>query len=121
MSRLLRGVLYGVYETLEKYAGCRWYASWHSVIPQKDRVAVPGDLDDSQKPAFLMRESYWYDVNNNRDFAARLRVNGYNHTTGTVDAKYGGDDFRFGGGLGSCHTFEALLPQGVYFDKHPDL
>ena len=115
-----RGVLYGVYEVLEKYAGCRWYASWHSVIPEKDRVAVPGDLDDTQKPAFLMRESYWYDVNNNRDFAARLRVNGYNHTTGTVDAKYGGDDFRFGGGLGSCHTFEALLPQGVYFDKHPE-
>ena len=28
-----RGTLYGVYELLERFAGCRWYASWHSVIP----------------------------------------------------------------------------------------
>ena len=24
-----RGTLYGVYETLERYGGCRWYTSWH--------------------------------------------------------------------------------------------
>ena len=115
-----RGALYAAYEILEKYAGCRWYASWHSAIPRRERVEVPGDIDDVQVPALAMRQPFWYDVNNNRDFAARLRVNGYNHTSGTVDAKFGGDDFRFGGGLGSCHTFEALLPQGVYFDKHPE-
>ena len=115
-----RGVLYGVYEVLETYAGCRWYASWHSVVPRKDRVAVPGDLDVSQTPAFQMREPYWYDVNKNRDFAVRLRVNGFKYTCDAVEAKYGGDDFRFGGGLGSCHTFAKLLPQGTYFDKHPE-
>ena len=37
-----------------------------------------------------------------------------------VDAKYGGDTFRFGGGLGSCHTFNKLLPPNVYFDTHPE-
>ena len=115
-----RGALYAAYEILETYAGCRWYASWHSVIPKKGSVCVPANLDDVQTPAFAMREPFWYDVNKNRDFAARLRVNGYNHTSGEVDAKFGGDSFRFGGGLGSCHTFEALLPQKVYFDKHPE-
>ncbi len=115
-----RGALYAAYEILETYAGCRWYASWHSVIPKKGGVSVPGNLDDVQKPAFAMRQSFWYDINRHRDLAARLRVNGYNHTSGDVDAKYGGDSFRFGGGLGSCHTFEGLLPQSVYFDKHPE-
>ena len=115
-----RGALYAAYEILETHAGCRWYASWHSVIPKKDRVAVPGDLDDVQTPAFAMRQPFWYDINKHRDFSARLRVNGYNHTGDDVDEKYGGDSFRFGGGLGSCHTFNTLLPPSVYFDKHPE-
>ncbi|MBO4286977.1 MAG: family 78 glycoside hydrolase catalytic domain [Kiritimatiellae bacterium] len=115
-----RGVLYGVYEILETYGGCKWYASWHRVVPRKDCLAVPANLDDEQHSAFAMRQPFWYDVNLHRDFAARLRVNGYNCTPGGVDAKYGGDDFRFGGGLGNCHTFNTLLPPSVYFDKHPE-
>ena len=50
-----RGILYGSFELLEKYGGCGWYASWHEVIPRKDRFTVPSDLDDTQKPAFEMR------------------------------------------------------------------
>ncbi len=115
-----RGVLYGVYEILETYGGCRWYASWHTVIPRKDVFVVPGDLDDAQSPAFAMRESFWHDVNMNHDFATHIRVNGFNCTPGKVDEKLGGDDFRFGGGLGNCHTFNKLLPPGEYFDKHPE-
>ena len=115
-----RGALYAVYEILETYAGCRWYASWHSVIPKKDKVSIPADLDDVQVPAFEMRESYWYDINRHREFSARLRLNGYNCTWGEVDAKFGGDSFRFGGGLGNCHTFNKLLPPDEYFDKHPE-
>ena len=115
-----RGALYAAYEILETYAGCRWYASWHSVIPKKGGVYVPANLDDVQTPAFAMRQPYWYDINGHRDLAARLRVNGFNCTRGDVDAKYGGDTFRFGGGLGSCHTFNALLPPSIYFDKHPE-
>lgn len=115
-----RGALYAAYEILETYAGCRWYASWHSVIPKREKVSIPADIDDVQIPAFEMRESYWYDINRHRDFSARLRLNGYNCTWGAVDAKYGGDSFRFGGGLGSCHTFNKLLPPDVHFDEHPE-
>lgn len=114
-----RGALYGVYEILEKYAGCRWYASWHSVIPTKARVCVPDRLDDTQVPAFAMREPFWYDMNVHRDFSARLRVNGYNHCS-RVPEKFGGDSFRFGGGLGSCHTFNTLMPPDEFFDTHPE-
>lgn len=54
-----RGVLYGVYELLEKFGGCRWYASWHTVVPKREAFSVPGDLNDAQKPAFPHREPHW--------------------------------------------------------------
>ena len=113
-----RGVLYGVYEVLERFAGCRWYSSWHSRIPTLGRIALPGDLDETQSPAFEMREPFWYDVRRHPEFEARLRANG--HKWGGIAAKYGGDDFRFGGGLASSHTFDVLLPPDKYFAKHPE-
>ena len=42
-----RGTLYGVYELLERFGGCRWYASWHTVVPARDAFSVPDDLDDA--------------------------------------------------------------------------
>jgi len=115
-----RGALYGVYEILEKYAGCRWYASWHSVVPARERVSVPSDLDETQVPAFAMRQPFWYDLNSHREFSSRLRVNGYNHEGAPVPAKFGGDSYRFGGGLPSCHTFNMLMPPDEFFDAHPE-
>ena len=113
-----RGTLYGVYEFLERFVGCRWYASWHTVVPRRDRVEVPADLDDTQTPAFAMREPYWYDVIQHPEFAARLRVN--SRSWRRLGDKFGGDPYRFGGGLGSCHTFDRLLSPDEYFDAHPE-
>ncbi len=53
-----RGTLYGVYEFLERFAGIRWYASWRTIVPERERITVPLDLDDTQIPAFDMREPY---------------------------------------------------------------
>ena len=113
-----RGVLYGVYEVLERFAGCRWYSSWHSVIPKRDRIELPDVFDDVQTPAFEMREPFWFDVRRHADFAARLRSNSFKW--GTVKPQYGGDDFRFGGGLPSAHSFGVLLPPERYFAEHPE-
>ena len=113
-----RGTLYGAYEFLERFVGCRWYSSWHSVVPRLDRIEVPADLDDTQVPAFAMREPFWYDVSAHPEFSARLRVN--SRSWRRLGEKYGGDPYRFGGGLGSCHTFNTLLPPDKYFDAHPE-
>ena len=113
-----RGTLYGVYEFLERFVGCRWYASWHTVVPKRERIEVPSNLDEAQTPAFAMREPYWFDVTQNQEFAARLRVN--SRSWKSLDEKYGGNPYRFGGGLGSCHTFNSLLPAKEYFDEHPE-
>ena len=113
-----RGTLYGAYEILERFVGCRWYSSWRTVVPRRDCVELPGDLNESQTPAFAMREPYWYDVIQHPEFAARLRVN--SRSWRRLGEKYGGDPYRFGGGLGSCHTFDTLLSPKEYFDSHPE-
>ena len=111
-----RGTLYGVYEVLERFGGCRWYASWHSAIPRRDTFAVPAGIDETQTPAFLLREPFWFDMFNG-DLATRNKANG---NAMRLTEKHGGHSLRFGGGLGSCHTFDVLLPVAAYFDAHPE-
>lgn len=112
----VRGVLYGVYELLERFGGCRWYASWHTVVPTREAFSVPADLDEVHNPAFLCRDVHWWDYFNG-DLAVRNRANG---GMNGLKERHGGNTWRFGGGLGNCHTFETLLPPRKYFDKHPE-
>ena len=116
----VRGCLYGVYELLERFGGCRWYSSDWVRIPKVSRLTVPDGLDVTERPAFAMRQTWWYDVMRHPHFAARLKLNGFNHTELPVPEEIGGDSFRFGGGLPSCHTFETLLPTKTYFKEHPE-
>ena len=115
-----RGALFAVYELLERFAGCRWHSSWHSVIPKRDRVSLPANFDDTQTPAFVMRQPHFFDMDQHHEFAVRNKVNGFNANGKPVDAKLGGDPFRFGGGLGNCHTFYTLCPPAVYGKEHPE-
>ena len=114
-----RGCLYGVYEALERFGGVRWYSSSCESVPKRARLEIPAGLDEVQLPAFEMRQCLWSDVIAHPDFAARLRMNGFSHARSAA-AKYGGDSYRFGGGLSSCHTFNTLLPPEQYFDAHPE-
>ena len=70
----VRGVLYGVYDVLEKFGGVRWYSSWCEKVPKSERFDVPEGTDYSDKPAFWARFPYWTDVLKHPDFAARLRT-----------------------------------------------
>lgn len=115
----VRGTLYGVYEILERFAGCRWYASWHSVIPKIDKLSIPADLDDTQVPAFIMRDPGWYDLRENPAFAARLRVNQFKPELATMVSRYGGVAQSWGM-LNPCHTLSVLLPPKKYFAEHPE-
>ncbi|MBM4035803.1 MAG: DUF4838 domain-containing protein, partial [Planctomycetes bacterium] len=109
----VRGTLYGVYEVLERFGGCRWYASWHSVVPRLEALAVPA-LDETQRPAFAMREPFWFDFFDG-GLAARNKANG---NAMRLEEKHGGK-IRFGAGL-FVHTFEALCPPGEFFAAHPE-
>ena len=110
------GVLYGVYETLERFGGCGWYASWHEVVPQATSFCVPSGLDEAQTPAFDLRQPTWYDVHLNR-------VNGYRNKTNPPlrgGPQFGGSRHFFAPHLGNCHTFDWLVPPKEHFAKHPE-
>lgn len=109
----VRGTLYGVYELLEKYGGCRWYSSWHSRIPQLEKWELP-ELNETQTPAFVVREPFWFDMFK-PDFAARNKANG---NRPALQEKHGGR-IRFGSGM-FVHTFLYLCPPDQYFDSHPE-
>ena len=109
-----RGGQYGVYELLEKYGGCRWYASWHSIIPKADKFSVPNNLDDFQKPAFFMREPFWFDMFRTMQ-AIRNKCNGNRMV---LKEEHGGK-VKFGG-VQFVHTFGPLVPQTKYWDTHPE-
>ncbi len=109
----VRGTLYGVYELLEKHGGCRWYSSWHSRIPKLGKWDIP-ELNDTQTPAFVVREPFWYDMFKG-DFAARSRSNG---NRPYLKEKHGGK-IRFGSGM-IVHNFNGLCSTDKYFDEHPE-
>jgi len=109
----VRGTLYGVYELLERYWGCRWYSTLHSVIPRHGTLTLP-EIDDLQVPAFAMREPFWYEMLDG-DLAARNRANGSNMR---LEERHGGK-IRFGGGL-FVHTFYRLVPPDEFFADHPE-
>ena len=115
----VRGVIYGVYEVLERFGGCRWYASWHTVTPNTDVFAVPASFRDEQAPAFFMRYPFWHDVRANPRFAVRLRANGP-YSSRPLAETPGGVPYRWGAGLRSCHTFAALCPVKRYGKEHPE-
>lgn len=122
-----RGVLYGVYELLERHGGCGWFSSEVSVIPEKDAFTVPSGTDDFQKPAFELREPLIYDMFNG-DFAARCKVNGDFRVNSKKRARgrdgllprHGGPAFPFDPVLKNCHTFSKLIPPSEFFDRHPE-
>ena len=54
-----RGTVYGVYDFLDRYLGCKKYSAEPAVVPHAPTVSVAGGLFDLQNPAFRYRQSYY--------------------------------------------------------------
>jgi len=54
------GVLYGVYDFLEKYVGYRWFAPYDGCefTPRAKTITIAGNMDDRQSPSFEYRVPY---------------------------------------------------------------
>jgi hypothetical protein len=108
-----RGTLYGVYQFLEDYLGCRWYAPAVSNIPTQLTITLPA-INRTVTPAFAYREPYYTHAQNG-DWAARNRANSRN---AALLAEHGGkivypQDY-FG------HSAHTMLPPAQYFAAHPE-
>lgn len=114
----VRGVLYGVYDVLERFGGVRWYSSWCEKVPSAERFVVPEGTKYSEKPTFWMRLPYWTDILRHADFAARLRVNG--HLSDPLSPRHGGAAYCLDKKFGFTHTFNRIIPPSEFKDTHPE-
>jgi len=51
-----RGTLYGVYGFLERFLDCHWFSSKWVIIPERDAVEIPEEIDVQEAPAFPYRD-----------------------------------------------------------------
>ncbi|MPM60282.1 hypothetical protein SDC9_107133 [bioreactor metagenome] len=70
-----RGVIYGVFEFLEQFLGCRWYAEECVVVPRHTKVELPVGKEIQQTPVFEYRETDWLSPRN-PEYCAANRING---------------------------------------------
>lgn len=115
------GVLYGVYDLLEREGGCGWFTPFRTVVPTRRRFAVRRGTRWTDRPAFAVRQPSWYGVRTNRLFAARCRFNGESPDGETDPAwLHLVTRRRFVRPLYSSHTTLVLVPPEKYFDTHPE-
>ncbi len=112
------GVLYAVYEFLEKYLGCRFYTSRFEKIPQKESVLLPS-IDDTQRPGIAYRSLNWFDYYTNDSFCPKRKIN-YRKSGNTLAEKYGMALHYCNGYCG--HTIYPLAEmEGSHIDIQPCL
>jgi len=105
-----RGVIYGVYEFLEKL-GCRFFTPTCEKIPNKPDLELPL-LDETQQPVFEYRYHNYINFTGFPRFAVKNRING------PVPIKE-----KFGGNMSYVwfvHTFEHIISPEEWFDTHPE-
>jgi hypothetical protein len=114
-----RGALYGVFDFLEKFCGCRWFAPEITVVPETSTVAVPDKIDERETPAYLYRSpqinfGFCYpETGGSVDYCLANRITGH-MATAVADEKYGGVlDYQIGGAYFITNN-EAL------YGEHPD-
>lgn len=104
-----RGVIYGVYEFLERL-GCRFFSAACEQIPTAETLELP-ELDDRQVPVFEFRDHNYYEFRKYNRFAVKLRING-----GDIPGRFGGS-LRY---ALNVHTFDTLVPTEQYAAGHPE-
>lgn len=106
-----RGVIYGVYELLERL-GCRFFT------PECEKIPVCPDLqaentDVRQVPRLEYRDHNYHYFKTCPRFAVKLRLNG---NSALIPERMGGHNSY----TWFVHTFEKLVPTTVYGKSHPE-
>ena len=124
-----RGVLYAVYDFLEKFLGCRWLNKDMKYIPRLDTVAVPAEIDELETPAFEYRECTTMQGAWDVDSALANRVNAGWSVQELNTPEYGGlSRYVMTGHAGEQIMSEVLedgrtitMSSPEYFARHADL
>ena len=106
------GTVYGVITFMEKYLGVRFYAKDCICVRDNPIVRIPADYCEVYSPAFLMRDTFWYDVSRNQQLAIYLKDN-----SGYLPEMEGG--ISYAGSF--VHTLAELTGQPHEVGKQPCL
>ena len=99
-----KGLVYGVVELLEDYAGVECFASGVWTVPPSRDITLP-EVDRAVNPAFRYRQSQCHGLKEDPAYRAWLRLEE--------------PDDEFAGGMW-VHTFRHLLPPERYAADHPE-
>ncbi len=111
----IRGTLFGVYDFLEDFLGCRFFTATLETVPQLSVLAVNASTDVSEKPLLAFRDTLWKSTFS-ADTRGKLRLNGelMPGFNGSEPLNTNFDTIQL-----FCGTIFQYVGQD-YFDTHPE-
>lgn len=125
-----RGLLYAVYDVLERFIGWRFFAGEMTFkgvetgkymdkveklfSPEKEEMQEGESYEEN--PVILFRDFFGH-AGMSEDWCAKNRINGDIWMLKNMPSHMGGAE-RFASQGG--HSFDELLPEGRYYEKHPE-
>lgn len=110
-----RGAIYSVYTFLEEYFGCRWFTYKLTVIPKKDKLLIPKEIDYTYAPAITFRENDWISPAMSNEYKAANKLN--DNVYGYIGEEYG-SGISYAGSF--CHTFAWLVDSSL-IETEPEI
>ncbi len=95
-----------VYEFLERYLACKFYAPDAEVVPLSKTITIAKNINYTYSPKITTRTVHSRLFYENHEFAAKLKV-----TT---------EGFPFYVPKTGVHTFQRFLPEETYYASHPE-
>lgn len=96
-----RATVYGVYDFLDRYLGCKKYDAGPAYVPHMPTIAIDA-MNDLQNPAFVYRETYYPSA-----FDAEFLEWHHLHQFTDLWGAWG-------------HSFFKYVPPATYFRTHPE-
>lgn len=116
-----RGVLYGVYDFLERFLGIRFLRSDCEYVPQTDAFEIPSELvsnPDFPMRTYLMGDTYEDNSKNKKADLEQLSKMRIKDVYMFVPKKYGGREEVYGRNIN--HNFHYFVPFEKYGNDHPE-
>ena len=98
-------IRYAVYQFLEAYLNCKWYAPEVENIPELKSVSIPLPVNYTYNPEIKTRTVHSRLFYKHHDFADKLKV--------THEA------FPYYVPKGRVHTFNKFIPEESFYESHP--
>lgn len=110
-----RGTIYAVYTFLEDYFGCRWFTHDLTVIPEKEKLEIPKNIDFTYVPQITFRSTDWISPVKSNEYKVANQLN--DSTYGVISEEYG-SSISYAGSF--AHTMQWLVDTSL-FETEPEL